>query len=82
MFKSDRCGIETIMALGISDYVGQFKSDRCGIETGTVICRKRNLDYLFKSDRCGIETAKGEHARMRTAARSNQTVAGLKQGSI
>ena len=55
-FKSDRCGIETLMQSNTHTCIRtRFKSDRCGIET-----RLRDNEIpgglRFKSDRCGIET--------------------------
>ena len=55
VFKSDRCGIETIMTRWFVQWMSSFKSDRCGIET-TNTDPQVHHKYKFKSDRCGIET--------------------------
>jgi len=55
VFKSDRCGIETILHRHRDNCTVAFKSDRCGIETVQWRAHPYNV-HLFKSDRCGIET--------------------------
>ena len=54
-FKSDRCGIETHIAIVVLALLNMFKSDRCGIETSLRVLQMRGM-FWFKSDRCGIET--------------------------